>query len=249
VTTVNNEWVMARQNQLDVLNGPSFPTYAGRYASNMTTTPSWVVVPLPDAFWTVDLVSGMGPRVPLRLPTCLAPVAAFLGNQVAVLSPEWRNTWLYDGTYWTYLPSHDLFSAEETFSATLWDVAPPRAVLLGGSDSLVEVASMGGRSSLRVHAISGAVHSFAIPAGDYCCGARRDSQLYLVTFGGETADAQVVTATTDGTAFSAVVDQFNGQPRGVAVGTDRLYISDADHGIRVYSLSGAAPGLLGVVHP
>jgi hypothetical protein len=92
------------------------------------------------------------------------------------------------------------------------------------------------------------VQSIALPPGTYVGATSQGDRLYLATADRGRYRSQLISVllTTSGPVLASV-EGFTGVASGVAVDGTRLYVGDADRGIRVYNSSPATPALLAVV--
>ena len=131
-------------------------------------------------------------------------------------------------------------------SASLWRVGVPRRLLVTIPGGVAEVASLAGRAGLAVHA--GQTQHMQLPVGEYAAGTAAGSYLYLVTADRGSYRSQLVTIHLGGVGPDiTAVQAFTGLATGVAAAGDRLYVADADRGVRVYDIDTATPAPLGIV--
>jgi hypothetical protein len=179
----------------------------------------------------------------------LPPVLAAYGGKVFFAAPEWEYTLAMEDVP-VPLPSHEVFSADEVLDAALWTVSPPRRVLVGSDYGLVEAASIGGRAGLSLHTSSGETRSISLQGGVYVGGAAQGPRVYLLSSDRKAYRSMVVEVAIDGEEPEVtVVESFTGVGTGITVDDGRLYVADADRGMRLYDVSGGELLLGGIFDP
>jgi hypothetical protein len=163
-----------------------------------------------------------------------------------VAAPEWTHAvFVGDEGSPQPLADHGVFDEEDILETSLWRRGVPSRMLLGGDAGILEVATLGGRAGLFVHATSGRVE---LPAGEYRGGAAIGARAYLVAADRAAYRTRLVTVDVGSEVPQVLsVESFIGVGTGTAVDGDRLYVADGDRGIRVYSRTDDAVTLLGVV--
>lgn len=161
-------------------------------------------------------------------------------------APEWLSARQRDGgSEPKALAPHGVFNEKDIQSIPLWQRGVPHRMLLTVPSGLVEVATLGGRAGLFVHASNERVE---LPQGDYRTATSAESKVYLVTADRSAYMSSVITVDVAGPAPIVVaIESFTGVATGVAADGDRLYVADGHRGIRVYDRSGPDLSLLGFV--
>jgi hypothetical protein len=174
----------------------------------------------------------------------LPQAIAMNGPDVVVAAPEWTHAIQLAPI--VALPPHGVFGLDEVMDANRWRVGVPRRLLTATASGVAEIATLGGKAGLALH---GATESAAaLPPGTYVAADAQANRLYLVAADRASYRSQLVTVllTSSGPTVASI-EAFTGVASGVAVDGDRLYVSDADRGVRVYDASTDDAQLLGVI--
>jgi hypothetical protein len=214
----------------------------------VSSTATDVVVAHATGIWRYSLQSGSG--LNKFLPTAELPQALLArADGVYVAAPEWEQAIRVEpaGGYVPLAPNR-VFDAEEILDANLWREGLPRRLLAESSQGVVEIAALGSRAGLQIHSASGTSDLLIWPSGTYVDATTSGDRLWLVL-----ADRNVYRSTLLGVhlgpAGAEIVESqsFTGIGMAVAADGDRLYVADADRGVRVYSIAGGSPTALGIV--
>jgi hypothetical protein len=136
------------------------------------------------------------------------------------------------------LAAHEVFDTEDALDASLWRVRVPRRHLAPTSRGLVEVAGLGARAGIVLHATSGAKRAPLFPLTYAAMTADDDHAFVLGIDRGLYKSYLVVVSLAGGAPRVVSVEAFTGAGSGVAVSGGRVFVSDADGTIRVYTVSG-----------
>lgn len=242
----DGRWVVATPDQMLMVEGEEpVPHPSGTWSQGLATHGSTVVIPDATGATVYDFEVGTSTHLATELEARLPTSAVAFDRGIAVASPEWTQAiWLGDTGAGPVDP-HGVFDLEQVMSASEWRSGVPRRVLMGTKFGLAELATLGTRAGIALHG-SNADH-LALPPGTYIDGDAQDGKLYLVTANRATYRSQLITLDISDDAVSlASIEAFTGSAAGVAADADRLYVADADEGIRVYDISNG-PVLLGIV--
>jgi hypothetical protein len=189
---------------------------------------------------------GAGRRWRLLRPAELPPAIAVRGEDVLVAAPEWTAAELLHGDRPVELQPHGVFDEDEIVDAGLWTEGLPRRMLGASSRGVVEVASLGRRAGLVLH---GAVlERVELPPATYVDAAVDGDTAYLVAADrGAYRSQLVVVDVSGGEPQVAHLHPLVGAAAAVAADGDRLYVGDADRGVRVFAREGASLEYLGLV--
>jgi hypothetical protein len=172
----------------------------------------------------------------------LPPAIAISGGEIFVASPEW--TAAQNASQKASLAPHGVFGDGDALNVSLWRAGLPRRLLLPSDYGLIELASLGPRAGLVLH--GDPAISISMPSGNYLAGAVAGGRAYLVTTDRGSYRSQLVTVSLPALAI-VDIRSFTGQAADIAIGGDRLYLADADRGVRVYDIAGGKPLPLGTV--
>jgi hypothetical protein len=179
----------------------------------------------------------------------MPPALAASADGLFLASPEWLDSLrLTDAP--TPLSPHGVFDADDIMNASLWRTGLPRRLLAAAPAGVIEIATLADRAGLVLHLHGDEPRGIPLPSGTYVGAAAAGDAIHLVAADRGTYRSQLVTVHLgDGWPAIAGIESFTGMASGVAAAGDRLYVADADRGIRVYSIAGETPELLGVVAP
>jgi hypothetical protein len=216
------------------------------WSNGLASRGTELVVPVPNGAMVIDPSTPSAELVPSGQQAVLPEAVAVDGEDVVLASPEWINAVRLGPNGPSALPPHGVFGMDDIWNASLWRVGLPRRLVVSSSAGLIEIASLGSQAGLALHGAT--TQSIPLPAGTYVGAVTQDDSLYLVRAdrGRYRSELQTVRLGAAGPELGEV-DAFTGVASGVAVDGDRLYVADADRGIRVYALGGPSPELLGVV--
>jgi hypothetical protein len=203
---------------------------------------------------TVEVVDGSGSLVASQSAgiTAALPLSIASGpTSVFYASPESPSSARREvGT--GYLGSisqtmHDVFDQEDSLDLSLWRTRVPRRPLAYSTRGFVEVAVLGNRAGLVLHGPSGAKQRVALPAFTYAGVAADDDHAYAIAIDRGLYKSYLVTVSLVGTPKIVSFEAFTGAASGVAVASGRVYVSDADGLVRVWSVNGDDVAPLGSV--
>jgi hypothetical protein len=143
--------------------------------------------------------------------------------------------------------THDVFDQENALDLSLWRARVPRRPLAFSARGFVEVAVLGNRAGLVLHGPSGVKQRVSLPALTYAGIAADDDRAYAVAIDRALYKSYLVTISLAGTPKIVSFDSFTGAASGVAVANGRVYVSDADGVVRVWSVDGDDVSALGSV--
>ncbi|MBI5503148.1 MAG: hypothetical protein HY907_23085, partial [Deltaproteobacteria bacterium] len=163
-----------------------------------------------------------------------AAVLAFDGATL-VAAAEWPAAIRLAGGRAAELDAHGVFDPTTILDPSRWLDGLPRRLLAGSKAGVVELASLGQRAALVVHAASD-LSRLELAAGDYVALAADVGTAYVVSADRDRYVSQV--AVVDLLAAEPTLTAaawFTGVGAAAALGDDgRLYVGDADRGVRVF---------------
>lgn len=143
--------------------------------------------------------------------------------------------------------THDVFDQEDSLDLSLWRARVPRRPLAYSSRGFVEVAALGNQAGLVLHGPSGAKQRVTLPAFTYAGVTADDDRAYAIAIDRGLYKSYLVTVSLSGTPKVVSLEAFTGAASGVAVANGRVYVSDADGVVRVWSVNGDDVSALGSV--
>lgn len=143
--------------------------------------------------------------------------------------------------------THDVFDQEDALDLSLWRTRVPRRPLAYSSRGFVEVAVLGNRAGLVLHGPNGAKQRATLPALTYAGVTADDDHAYAIAIDRGLYKSYLVTVSLAGTPKIVSFEAFTGAASGVAVANGRVYVSDADGVVRVWSVNGDDVAALGAV--
>lgn len=156
------------------------------------------------------------------------------GPTLFVSSPEWLSGYRLE-TSWSTLPPHEIFGQEEVRSLSAWRRAAPRRVLLPTSRGLLEVGNLGTQAGFALHGKATTLRG-VLPPGSYEAGAVSETHAFLVASDRRRYRTTVHVLALDGEEPTIVQSHvFSGVGLGAALDGEKLYVADADRGLRVFS--------------
>ncbi|MBW2453879.1 MAG: hypothetical protein JRI68_05195, partial [Deltaproteobacteria bacterium] len=244
----DGRWVIGTHDQLLVVEDGAAPLPLSEPIGSQGLAVSGTRAVVPTSYGAMLLdVDGAGTEVVHSgAETELPQAVAVANDEVYLAAPEWTEAIKAGAGDGTPLPPHGVFDVDDVMDATLWRVGLPRRLLVDTTAGLAEIATLGGKAGLALHGTE--EKSTLLPTGTYVDAIAQGGKLYLVTVDRGSYRSQLVTVdlASSPPAVTAV-EGFTGIASGVAVDLDRLYVGDADQGIRVYDSSGADPVWLGTV--
>lgn len=244
----DGRWVVGTDQATVVVEGATSPLWLTEplWPHGLTTRGNQIVVPNESGARLLSADDGSVHTLLSGQSAELPPAVAVHQDEIFVAAPEWLNAIRVRVGSPEPLPPHGAFELDDIMNANLWRVGLPRRLLVPSPQGLVEVASLAGRAGLALH--GAAVESLELPPGTYAAGAASATHLYLVTADRNVYRSQLVTVRLDGATPGLVsVQALTGVFTGVTVDADRLYVADADRGIRVFGVSSHEPIALGLV--
>lgn len=243
----DGRWVAATaENELLVQGDVAMALDGMVWPFGLQTSGNTVAVAAWNGVSVLDLDSGQTKKLPAGAPAKLPSSLLWDQDGFVVAAPEWTHSVrVTEDSDYSPLPDHGVFDEEDILKTSLWRRGVPARILLAGGSGVLEVATLGGRAGLFVHATSGRVE---LPPGEYRGGAAIGPRAYLLTADRSAYRTRLVTVDV-GSAVPEVlsVESFIGVGTGVAASGDRLYVADGDRGVRVYSRTDDSTTLLGVV--
>jgi hypothetical protein len=215
------------------------------WSNGLASRGNELVVPMPNGAMLIDPSAPSTELMQSQQQAELPEAVAVDGADVVLASPEWVNAVRLTPSGPAALPPHGVFGPDDVWNASLWRVGLPRRLLVTTGAGLVEIASLANQAGLALHGAS--TVSIPLPSGTYVAGAAQGEWLYLVSSdrGRYRSELHSVYLGPGGPALGEI-EAFSGVASGVAVDGDRLYVADADRGIRVYALGGPSPELIGI---
>jgi hypothetical protein len=241
----DGRWALARPDGVLTVEGATAPIETGAeiWSGGLAAQGEKLYLPATDGALVVEaqsVVASLASGRTAELPQAIA--ASDTG--VFLAAPEWTTAVQAGATDGTPLAPHGLFALEDVLDAARWRHGLPRRLLVATSAGLAEVAMLGGEAALALHGAT--TVTVPLPPATYSGGAASAGRLYLASTDRGRYWSQLVTIALDGPSIVAT-EAFVGVATAVAVDADRLYVGDADRGVRVYALGGDEPSLLGVV--
>jgi hypothetical protein len=241
----DGRWVLGTESELWVEGEPTPLTLTEQIWSNgLSASGTAVAAPIASGAVLYD-IDGASQSVLASGASAVLPQAiAMNGPDVFVAAPEWTHA--IQAGPGAALPPHGVFGLDDVMDANRWRVGVPRRLLTPTASGLAEIATLGGKAGLALHGPTES--SAALPPGTYVAADAQGNRLYLVAADRGSYRSQLVTVllTSSGPAVASI-EAFTGVASGVAVDGDRLYVSDADRGVRVYDASTDDAQLLGVI--
>jgi hypothetical protein len=243
----DGRWAFATPTELRIEDAAPIALQTPPPWKGISSAGSQVAVASAEGIWVIDTELGTSslrssPRAELPPAVLARPEAIFMA------APEWPKTLRLEAASSQELASNGVFGAEEILDANLWREGLPRRVLADSQHGVVEIASLGARAGLTVHGSAGPTSKLALPSGTYVDAAAHGDALYLVLADRNLYRSAITTVKLGaGSAEIVEIVSFTGIATAVAADGQRLYVADADRGVRVYSLATTTPVALGVV--
>lgn len=247
VVLADGRWAFATENTLVVESAKPKVFSDELFAHGLSARGSDVAIALPGGVRFVDPLGAetvlASPR-PAKLP----PAVVATSDGVFLAAPEWERALAIDAAGAAKdLPENGVFGAAEIMDANLWREGLPRRLLAASPHGVVEIAALGARAGLTVHTGAPSQPKLALPAGTYVDAAAQGDALFVVSADRGTYQSSLLTVSLGVSSATLVgTESFTGVATAVAVDGTRLYVGDADRGIRVYSTLALPPKLLGV---
>lgn len=240
-------WVVTTETDVYVEGAMSPEPLSGRvWPDGLAAGDKQVFIAEPSGVRTLDVTTGLFGIVPFEKNSQLPAALEVTESGLVLAAPEWTAARKHtlEGALFDLSP-HGVFSEEDVKSIPQWQRGVPHRMLVGTTDGLVEIATLGSRAGMFLHATNTRIE---LPAGEYRTAAATGNKVYLVTANRGTYRSAVLSIDVGGDDPGiAAIDTFTGVATGVAADGDRLYVADGDKGIRVYDRSGEDLLLLGTV--
>lgn len=243
----DGRWVAGTaQSQVLVQGEPALDVPGPIWPFGLVTSGNTVAVAAPAGVLVHDLDTKQTSSLPSGVAAMLPPSLFQRDDGFVMAAPEWTSALLVNGADKpAALSEHGVFDEADIQKTALWRRGVPARILLGGASGLIEVATLGGKAGLFVHATSGRVD---LPSGEYRGGAAVGDRAYLITADRSAYRSKLVTVDIGAeTPAVLAVESFLGVGTGVALDGDRLYVADGDRGVRVYARTADSTTLLGIV--
>jgi hypothetical protein len=245
---VDGRFAFVTSNQLHIeghvpIPLPQTPTWHG-----LSSREGEVVVAFHEGLWRFYFEPDAGEL--MSVPKAELPPAVLAhADGVYVAAPEWVHALrVHDYGSYSLLLKNGVFDQYEVLDANLWREGLPRRLLADSPYGIVEIATLGARAGLTIHGTSSGSTTLALPRGTYVDAATSGDWLYLVLADRNLYRSTLLTVKLGAGAAEIVESQaFTGIGMALATDGDRLYLADADRGVRVYSIAENAPLALGVV--
>lgn len=242
----DGRWVVAtRDGELLIEDGEPTTLSISTWSGGLAVEGSTVALPSPEGLTIFDLEQGQQTQLESGARAELPAAITSHAGAWAIASPEWTRAAYLDAKEVQWVAPHDVFELDDVLDIGQWRLGLPRRVLASSERGLVEVASLGHRAGLVVHGDTPS--AIPLPPGTYVDAVSQGEALYLVSANQATFRSQLMTVSLSGGKLKLEsVQAFTGLAAGVAVDGDRLYVADANVGVRVYELE-PSPDLLGIV--
>lgn len=244
----DGRWVVASADGKLTLEGDHVLDLPfGVFPAGLTTQGSTVVVPSRDGLVRVD-TSSLASSVEFKGWQANLPARAVaLSGDVVVAAPEWPRSIRLSAAGMSELDGHGVFGADDVMDANRWRLGVPERLLFSSpTGALIEVASLGGAAGMAVH-VGAVSHKLALPGARYVAAAADGTHAVLVTANRATYRSQMVTVRLSPTPAITESIGFMGVATGVAIDAGRVFVADADRGLRVYARQGGGNTALGVL--
>lgn len=214
------------------------------FANSVASKGNELAVPTDQGVWLMDATTRQTRVLSSPLEAVLPPAIAMSEAGVVLAAPEWASSLTLSAGGALVEEPHGVFDEEQVRDVHRWRLGLPRRFLLPTSRGLIEIASLGREAGVMVHGVGTA----DLPPATYVAATAVGDWLYLVSADRTFYRSQVVTLSISDAGLTLVETQsFTGVATGVSADGDRLYVSDADRGVRVYGRDAGLPVTLGVV--
>ncbi len=229
----DGRWVVLSAKEELVVEGVASPIPAPGALGLAAFGGTKLAVPTKTTVDLVDVVTKAVQHRALPKPARLPLSVAAKDGVAVVAAPEWTSASRVDGGP-TGLPVHGVFDEEDALDTTQWRARLPRRQLAISQRGPVEVAVLGGKAGIAVHATTGTERA-AMPALTYGAIATSGDRAYVLGIDRALYRSYLVTVSLAKGAVRVVsVEAFTGAGAGLAQAGSRLYLADADGEIRVY---------------
>lgn len=206
-----------------------------------------VVVAQPQGISLLDVVGDK--QGAIAVPASHLPLSIATDDQhVYAGAPEWTKSEgvaITGGTS-TSLDPHGVFDDADVEDTALWQIRLPRRHLVATPTGLAEVAGLGPKAGLALHAATG-TREVALPPATYSGAVSDGSRVYAIGVDRNLYRSTLVTVSIAGpTPVVLGTSVFTGNASGIAIAKNRLYVSNAEGELRVYTLADE-PTLTGVL--
>lgn len=244
----DGRWVVTSSTGvLDIEDGQqTVPLPWNAFATRLTARGKTVWVPTADGLFELDVSTLVGQTWPTNRTANLPVSATAVQDRVVLAAPEWPQAIAFAPSGVQELDAHGAFGAEDVMDANQWRLGVPERLLFATpAGTIVEVASLGGRAGLALHDASTA--KLPLPAARYVAGAADATHAVLVTADRSTYRSQMLTLRLSPNPTITENVGFTGVAVGVAIDGGRVFVADADRGVRVYARQGDANAVLGIL--
>lgn len=222
--------------------GPVLTISTESWSQGLAAEGNLLAVSVGDGAYVVDVETLALGEMYAGKSAAVPPAIAITEGEIFVASPEWPAA--QNASQKTALAAHGVFGQGDALNVSLWRAGLPRRLLLPSQHGLLELASLGPRAGLVLH--TEPAISITVPSGDYLAGAVAGNRAYLISTDRGSYRSQLLTVSVPTLAILDI-QAFTGQAADLATAGDRLYLADADRGVRVYDIAGGKPALLGIV--
>jgi len=203
-------------------------------------------VPTEDSLIAIPVDGEPTTAYPFSREAAMPPAVAASDTALVVASPEWTEAIRLDSGSAVPLEAHSVFDEQEIGELARWYENPPRRLLATTERGIVEVASLGWQAGFVLHGEE--PQRIPLPRGTYLDLAAEGDRVYLLSNERAPYRSQiVVVALSDDLPAVVGVTAFTGDATALAMDGSRLYVADADRGVRVYQCGEDGLEPLGVV--
>jgi hypothetical protein len=247
----DGRWVLA-PNEISLTvegGGASIPVATTIWPGTLASDGSALLLPHPDGMVTVDPADGSQQLRAIAVQAELPVTVVSHAGQVVLAAPEWTAALTLDDSGEQSLEPHGVFDELEILDSTRWRRAIPRRLLQSTDAGLLEVVSFGGEAGMVLHDAAGdRSDTVVLPPGRYVAASTSAQTAYLLKADRAGYRSDLVTVHVgSGTPLVTSIQSFTGMATAAAVSDDRLYVGDADRGVRVFALAQGYPTPLGIV--
>ncbi|MEW5851306.1 MAG: hypothetical protein AB2A00_21135 [Myxococcota bacterium] len=247
--TADGRWVLGQHGQLRIERDVTILLDVGPLTTDAIYTRDEALIPVPSSHVViVGFESGDSMWHALPRPALLPMAIARWSGSLVVAGAEWARAALRADDTWQELPVHNLFSESEVLDPVAWVPEPPRRHLVPWQNALAEVVSVRTQTRLVVH--GSPVVAASLDMTGSCTGVTVAGELLLLLTVDKTSLMTWLTGVriSGDTPTQAWQQSFSGRGLGLATTGDRVYVVDAERGVRILQLTQEAPVFLGT-HP
>lgn len=246
--TSDGRWVAASNGKIST-EGRSAPltVFSGDVHAIAPAGNGKVVVAQPQGIELLDVVGDQHGLI--ALPSSHLPLSIATDEQhIYAGAPEWTKSEgvaITGGTS-SSLDPHGVFDDADVEDTTLWQIRLPRRQLVATPAGLAEVAGLGPKAGLALHTTAG-TREVALPPATYSGAVSDGSRVYAIGIDRNLYRSTLVTISIAGpTPVVLGTSVFTGNASGIAIAKNRLYVSNAEGELRVYTLADE-PSLTSVI--